>query len=88
MISDGEESADGSGCTAWKRMSGVGGTVGEADSREGGGVVGSVLVCGGGRGRRARGRARIRNCRVALPAAGSFEDILGGGEGGGGRGVQ
>lgn len=58
-------------------MSGVGGMVGEADSRDGGVVVGSVLVCGGGRGRRARGRARIRNCRVAF-AAGSFEDILGG----------
>lgn len=80
MISDGGESADGSGWRAWKRMSGVGGVVWEeeADSREGGGVVGSVLEGGGGRGRRARGSARIRNCLVALPAAGSFEDILGG----------
>lgn len=76
-MSDGGESAGGSGCTAWKRMSGVGGMVGDADSREGGGVVGSVLECGGGRGRRARGRARIRNCRVAF-AAGSLADILGG----------
>lgn len=59
-------------------MSGVGGVVwGEdADSRDGGGVVGRVLDGGGGRGRRARGRARIRNCLVALPVAGSFDDIL------------
>lgn len=79
-MSDGEELAEGSGWTAWKRMSGVGGVVwGEdADSRDGGGVVGRVLDGGGGRGRRARGRARIRNCLVALPAAGSFDDILGG----------
>lgn len=79
-MSDGEQLAEGSGWTAWKRMSGVGGVVwGEdADSRDGGGVVGRVLDGGGGRGRRARGRARIRNCLVALPAAGSFDDILGG----------